>query len=69
MLGQDVVLNAAQVGCRVVLLATFHGPPRFMMQTYQDAMAIVRSLGIPNIFLTFTCNPSWLEIQSELLEG
>jgi hypothetical protein len=32
-------------------------------------MAIVRSLGIPDIFLTFTCNPSWPEIQLELLEG
>jgi hypothetical protein len=39
------------------------------MQAYQDAMAIVRSLGIPDVFLTFTCNPSWLEIQSELPEG
>jgi len=69
MLAQDVVLNAAQVGRHIVLPATFHGSPRFMMQAYQDAMAIVRSLGIPDVFLTFTCNPSWPEIQSELLEG
>jgi hypothetical protein len=40
-----------------------------MMQAYQDAMAIVHSLGIPDVFFTFTCNPSWPEIQSELLEG
>jgi hypothetical protein len=69
MLAQDANLNAAQVGRRIVLLATFHGSPRFMMQAYQDAMAIVCSLGIPDVFLTFTCNPSWPEIQSELLEG
>jgi len=69
MLAQDAVLNAAQVGCRIVLPATFHGSLRFMMQAYQDAMAIFRSLGIPDVSLTFTCNPSWPEIQSELLEG
>jgi hypothetical protein len=40
-----------------------------MMQAYHDAMAIVRSLGILDTFLTFKCNPSWPEIQSELLEG
>jgi hypothetical protein len=69
MLAQDAVLNAAQVGRRIVLPVTFHGSLRFMMQAYQDAMAIVRSLGIPDVFLTFTCNPSWPEIQSELLDG
>jgi hypothetical protein len=31
MLAQDLVLNVAQVGCRIVLLATFHGSLRFMM--------------------------------------
>jgi hypothetical protein len=33
-----------------------------MMQVYQDAMAIVRSKGIPNVFLTFTYNPNWRKI-------
>ncbi len=37
-----------------------------MMQAYQDAMAIVRSKGIPDVFLTFTCNPNWQEIIAEL---
>jgi hypothetical protein len=69
MLAQDAVLNVAQVGRRIVLPVTFHGSLRFMMQAYQNAMAIVRSLGIPDVFLTFTCNLSWPEIQSELLEG
>jgi len=32
-------------------------------------MAIVRALGIPDVFFTFTCNPNWPEIQSELHEG
>ncbi len=37
-----------------------------MMQGYQDTMAIVRSKGILNVFLTFTCNPNWQEIIAEL---
>jgi hypothetical protein len=69
MLAQDAVLNAAQVGRRIVLPTTFHGSPRFMMQAYQDAMAIVRSLGIPDVFFTFMCNSNWPKIQSKLLEG
>ena len=35
----------------------------------QDAMAIVRSLGKPHLFITVTCNPNWPEIQRELLPG
>ena len=40
-----------------------------MHQLNQDAMAIVRSLSKPDLFVTFTCNPNWIEIQRELLEG
>jgi hypothetical protein len=29
-------------------------------------MAIVRSKGIPYVFLTFTCNPNWQEIIAKL---
>jgi hypothetical protein len=34
-----------------------------MAQKYQDAMAIVRELGKPDVFMTMTCNPDWDEIQ------
>ncbi|GBN63095.1 hypothetical protein AVEN_138096-1 [Araneus ventricosus] len=37
------------------------GSPRHMQQNYQDAMAMVRKFGNPDLFLTFTCNPSWSE--------
>ena len=40
-----------------------------MHQLYQDAMTIVRSAGKPDLFITFTCNPSWPEITAELLPG
>jgi len=33
-----------------------------MMQNYQDAMAIVRKYGKPDLFITMTCNPKWEEI-------
>lgn len=32
-------------------------------------MAYVRSYGRPDLFITFTCNPKWIEIQRELLPG
>jgi len=38
-----------------------------MLQHYQDAMAIVRKYGKPNIFITITCNPNWREIKENLL--
>jgi len=40
-----------------------------MKQLYQDAMAICRHYGKPDLFLTFTCNAKWEEIQHELLPG
>jgi hypothetical protein len=69
MLEGDAGLNAAQVGRWIVLPASFPGSPWFMMQAYQDAMAIVQALGIPDVFFTFTCNPNWPKIRSKLHEG
>lgn len=40
-----------------------------MYQLYQDAMAIVRKFGKPDLFITFTCNPNWIEIQWEIPIG
>ncbi len=65
MVEHDVQLDPRQVGQRIILPASFRGSPRFMMQAYQNAMAIVRSKGIPDVFLTFTCNPNWEEIIAE----
>ena len=39
-----------------------------MIQNYQDAMAICRWAGNPDLFITFSANPKWLEIQSFLDE-
>ncbi|PIA50768.1 hypothetical protein AQUCO_01200187v1 [Aquilegia coerulea] len=47
------------------------GGPRYMVQNYQDAIAICRWAGPPDLFLTFTCNTQWKEITYilELIPG
>ena len=61
--------HGGDVGRRVVLLSTFIGGPRHMFQKYQDAMAVVRRLRRPSLFITFTCHPEWPEIKDNLLPG
>ena len=56
-----------EVGQRVILPSSFIGGPQYMMQLYQDAMAIVSSKGKLDLFITFTCNPQWKEIKNALL--
>ncbi|GJS05279.1 DNA helicase PIF1, ATP-dependent [Tanacetum coccineum] len=58
--------NEARLGQRIVLSGTFVGGLRYMMQNYQDAMALCRTYGNPDLFITFTSNPKWQEI-SEML--
>ncbi|GJY14565.1 helicase [Tanacetum coccineum] len=58
--------NAAGLGQRIVLPGTFVGGPRYMMLNYHDSMAICRTYGNPDLFITFTSNPKWPEI-SEML--
>uniref|UniRef100_UPI00358EF83A uncharacterized protein n=1 Tax=Myxine glutinosa TaxID=7769 RepID=UPI00358EF83A len=50
----------------VILPSSFAWSPRAMQQNYQDAMAIVRKFGKPDLFITFTCNPKWTEIQENI---
>ena len=47
-----------QVGKIVILPSTFVGSPRYMMQNYQDTMAIVRMKIKPDLFITMRCNPN-----------
>ena len=37
-----------------------------MQQLYQNSMAIVHHFRKPTLFITFTANPNWVEIQQEL---
>ncbi|KAK9160726.1 hypothetical protein Syun_007067 [Stephania yunnanensis] len=57
------------IGRRIILPSSYTGSPRDMYNRYQDAMAIVRRYGKPDLFITITCNTNWLEITQELLPG
>lgn len=61
--------NPENIGKTVILPATFVGSPRHMHEYSQDALNYVRKFGRPDLFITFTCNPKWHEIQNLLLPG
>ena len=52
-----------------ILPSSFINSPRYMHKLFQDAMSVVRVFGKPDLFITFTCNPYWVEIKRELLSG
>ncbi|GBP21596.1 hypothetical protein EVAR_9781_1 [Eumeta japonica] len=54
--------NTANIGQMVILPATYSGSPRHMNEYAQDAMTYVRKYGRPDLFITFTCNPTWKDI-------
>lgn len=58
--------HGAHTGHICILPSSFQGSPRAMQQNYQDAMAIVGKYGKPDLFITFTCNPKWREVQDNL---
>ncbi|CAH9063416.1 unnamed protein product [Cuscuta europaea] len=58
--------NPNTQGKRIILPSSFTGGARYMIQNYQDAMAIVTQFGNPDLFITFTCNPKWPEIEREV---
>ena len=66
LLGDDVDVRSTG---RLILPSSFTGGPRYMAKLYQNSMAIVRHFGKPSLFITFTANPKWIEIERELLVG
>jgi len=56
-------------GRRKVLPSSFSGGPRSRNQHYLDGLAAMVNLGIPSLFLTFTCNPKWSDKQDDLFSG
>ncbi|GJV25506.1 DNA helicase [Tanacetum coccineum] len=55
-------------GSKIMLPNAFTGGPRYMYNHYLDALAICRSLGNPQIFITFTCNVKWPEIKRYMVQ-
>jgi len=69
---KDAINNDGDVnniGQLVILPSSFIGGPRYMHERTQDAMTYVRKYGRPDLFITFTCNPKWKEIEDELFLG
>jgi hypothetical protein len=61
--------EAQNLGQRTILLSTFSGSSRNMIQHCQDALAINRHFKGADPFMTVTADPNWSEIQAELLLG
>ncbi|XP_020970080.1 uncharacterized protein LOC110268334 [Arachis ipaensis] len=57
------MLKHPQLGQKVILPSSFTGDKRYMFNNCQDAMAICKHYGYPDLFLTITCNPNWPEFQ------
>lgn len=58
--------DAGSVGKKNILPSSFTGGRRYMVENFQDAVAISRVFGPPDLFTTFTCNPKWGEIAEAL---
>ena len=65
-LGNDHNVRPGRV---VVLPSTYVGSPRALKENFEDAMAIIKKYGKPDLFITFTCNPKWREITENLYPG
>ncbi|GBP31298.1 hypothetical protein EVAR_31423_1 [Eumeta japonica] len=53
----------ATVGEKIILPSSFLGSTWYYTKIFDDAMAIVRRLGSPNLFITMSSNPNWSEIK------
>src|SRR6267142_6595162 len=63
----DHNLNLHNIGTRVILPSSYIGGPCYMNQCFQDAMSLAQYYHGFDLFITFTSNPTWPEIQNELL--
>ena len=57
------------VGKLVFLPSTHIESYRYIRQKMHDIIAISNRVDIPDVALTTTCNPKWIEIQESLLPG
>ena len=64
-LGNDHNVRPGRV---VVLPSTYVGSPRALKENFEDAMAIIKRYGKPDLIITFTCNPKWREITENLYQ-
>jgi len=58
--------DASGIGRRCILSSSFTGGPRCMRHHFLDAMAICAQVASLDLFITFTCNLNWPEIEEVL---
>lgn len=68
-INNDANVNPNDLGKMIILPSSFINSPRYLHEYTQDAFAYVRAYGRPDLFITFTCNPTWKEIIDELMPG
>ena len=54
--------DPSSIGKRIVLPVSFTSGMSYMFNNCQDAMAICKRYGYPDLFITITCNVNWPEI-------
>lgn len=64
--GDQSQTSGSSTGKRVILPSSYVSSRRFMDQLCYDGMPICSKVDFPDLFITFTCNPNWLEIQRAL---
>ena len=67
--GERDQIDSRDIGRRIVLPSSFTGSRRYYFDQYQNALAIVRHFGKPDLFITIAANPKWPEIVANLLPG
>ncbi|XP_055880684.1 uncharacterized protein LOC106057028 isoform X2 [Biomphalaria glabrata] len=58
-----------EIGKESQLPSSFTGGPSYWFEAAQDVLACKKYYGIPDLFITFKCNPDWQEIQVQLFTG
>ncbi len=61
--------NVADVSVPMLLPSSFIGSAKWYHMLYLDALTLPQRFHSPDLFITFTCNPKWPEIQAELPRG
>ena len=68
-LNHEDMIQEQEPGTKTFLSATLTYSPRWYKAKCQDAIALVQSYGKPSLFVTFTSNPNWPEIQRAIRQG
>lgn len=57
------------VSVPMLLPSSFDGSAKWYHMLYLDALTLPQRYHAPDLFITFTCNPKWIEIQREIPPG